>query len=88
MFTVLECVAMQHDHAVVLLAAVICLLGMFAFFHLLLRAEESPAGRKPYWVLVAAFAACANAFSLMSSAYANPVFSPLITLKPKPCSME
>lgn len=32
MFTVLECVAMQHDHAVVLLAAVICLLGMFAFF--------------------------------------------------------
>jgi len=57
MFTVLECVAIQHDHAVVLLAAVICLLGMFAFFHLLLRADESPAGRKPYWVLVAAFAA-------------------------------
>ncbi|MGG2474527.1 MHYT domain-containing protein, partial [Rhizobium sp. BR5] len=57
MFTVLECVAIQHDHAVVLLAASICLLGMFAFFHLLLRAEESPAGRKPYWVLVAAFAA-------------------------------
>ncbi len=56
MFTVLECVAIQHDRAVVLLAAVICLLGMFAFFHLLLRAEESPAGRKPYWVLVAAFA--------------------------------
>ncbi len=56
MFTVLECVAIQHDHAVVLLAAVICLLGMFAFYHLLLRAEESPAGRKPYWVLVAAFA--------------------------------
>ncbi|WP_421616417.1 bifunctional diguanylate cyclase/phosphodiesterase [Agrobacterium tumefaciens] len=57
MFTVLECVAVQHDHAIVLLAAVICLLGMHAFFHLLLRAEESPAGRKPYWVLVAAFAA-------------------------------
>lgn len=56
MFTVLECVVVQHDRAVVLLAAVICLLGMFAFFHLLLRAEESPAGRKPYWVLVAAFA--------------------------------
>ena len=56
MFTVLECVAIQHDRAVVLLAAIICLLGMFAFFHLLLRAEESPAGRKPYWVLVAAFA--------------------------------
>lgn len=32
MFTVLECVAIQHDRAVVLLAAVICLLGMFAFF--------------------------------------------------------
>ncbi|MCA2375582.1 bifunctional diguanylate cyclase/phosphodiesterase [Agrobacterium sp. 22-211-1] len=56
MFTVLECVAVQHDRAVVLLAAVICLLGMLAFFHLLLRAEESPAGRKPYWVLTAAFA--------------------------------
>lgn len=56
MFTVLECVAVQHDRAVVLLAALICLLGMLAFFHLLLRAEESPAGRKPYWVLTAAFA--------------------------------
>lgn len=32
-------------------ACLACLL-----FHLLLRAEESPAGRKPYWVLVAAFA--------------------------------
>lgn len=57
MFTVLECVAVQHDRAIVLLAASICLLGMLAFFHLLLRAEESPSGRKPYWVLVAAFAA-------------------------------
>jgi NO-binding membrane sensor protein with MHYT domain len=57
MFTVLECVAVQHDREIVLLAALICLLGMLAFFHLLLRAEESPSGRKPYWVLVAAFAA-------------------------------
>ncbi|OAE49802.1 EAL domain-containing protein [Agrobacterium tumefaciens] len=56
MFTVLECIAVQHDHLVVLLSAIICLLGMFAFFHLLLRAEESSAGRKPYWVVVAAFA--------------------------------
>lgn len=57
MFTVLECVAVQHDREIVLLAALICLLGMLAFFHLLLRAEESPSSRKPYWVLVAAFAA-------------------------------
>ena len=48
MFTVLECVAVQHDREIVLLAALICLLGMLAFFHLLLRAEESPSGRKPY----------------------------------------
>lgn len=55
MFTVLECVVIQHDHKIVLLAALICLFGMLAFFHLLLRAEESPAGRKHYWVFVAAF---------------------------------
>lgn len=56
MFTVLECVAVQHERAIVLLAALICLVGMLALYHLLLRAEESPAGREPYWVLVAAFA--------------------------------
>lgn len=55
MFTVLECVVIQHDWTIVFLAAVICLLGMLAFFHLLLRAEESPAGRKRYWMWVAAF---------------------------------
>ncbi len=56
MFAVLECVALQHDRRVVVLAAVIALLGMLSFYHLLLRADESPLKRRPYWVLVAAFA--------------------------------
>lgn len=76
MFTVLECVAVQHDHAIVLLAALICLLGMLAFFHLLLRAEESPAGRKPYWVLIAAFAAGLSVWAthfVAMLAYKGPV---------------
>nr|WP_234902319.1 EAL domain-containing protein [Agrobacterium rubi] len=29
---------------------------MLSFFHLLLRADESPVRRRPYWILVAAFA--------------------------------
>ncbi|WP_183893353.1 EAL domain-containing protein [Rhizobium skierniewicense] len=56
MFAVLECVALQHDQHTVALAAVIALLGMLSFFHLLLRADESPLKRRPYWALVAAFA--------------------------------
>ncbi|KQO77583.1 EAL domain-containing protein [Rhizobium sp. Leaf262] len=56
MFAVLECVALQHDRRIVFLAAVIALLGMLSFYHLLLRADESPLKRRPYWVLVAAFA--------------------------------
>lgn len=56
MFAVLECVAVQHDRRVVVLAAIIALVGMVSFFHLLLRAEESPIKRRPYWIVVAAFA--------------------------------
>ncbi|WP_284778176.1 EAL domain-containing protein [Agrobacterium sp. lyk4-40-TYG-31] len=56
MFAVLECVALQHDRRIVVLAAVIALLGMLSFYHLLLRADESPLKRRPYWVVVAAFA--------------------------------
>ena len=39
-----------------MLAGVIALLGILSFYHLLLRAEESPVRRRPYWVLVAALA--------------------------------
>ncbi|WP_320197871.1 bifunctional diguanylate cyclase/phosphodiesterase [Agrobacterium sp. rho-13.3] len=56
MFAVLECVAVQHDRRIVILAALIALLGMLSFYHLLLRADESPLKRRPTWVLVAAFA--------------------------------
>ncbi|WP_320194589.1 bifunctional diguanylate cyclase/phosphodiesterase [Agrobacterium rosae] len=56
MFAVLECVALQHDRRIVVLAGVIALLGMLSFYHLLLRAEESPVRRRPYWILVAALA--------------------------------
>lgn len=56
MFAVLECVAVQHDHKVVALAALIALIGMLSFFQILLRADESPTRRRPYWVLAAAFA--------------------------------
>ena len=56
MFTVLECVTQQHQSSIVLVAAAIALTGMFAFFHLMLRAEESAAERRRNWALIAAFA--------------------------------
>ena len=56
MFTVIECVLYQHDNATVLLAAGILVVGMVAFFHLLVRADESTPRRKPHWIVIAAVA--------------------------------
>lgn len=57
MFTILECVTVQHDGTIVALSAGIALLGMLSFFHLLLRAEESTANRRRSWIAVAALTA-------------------------------
>lgn len=57
MFTILECVTVQHDETIVALSAGIALLGMLSFFHLLLRAEESAAGRRRSWIAIAALTA-------------------------------
>lgn len=57
MFSVLECVVIQHDGLVVFLSASVALVGMLALFHLLLRAEESASRRRRNWIAVAAFAA-------------------------------
>ncbi len=56
MFAVLECVANQHDQYVIALAALIALIGMLSFFQILLRADESPLQRRPYWITAAALA--------------------------------
>lgn len=56
MLVLLECVTVQHDEVTVLLAASISFIGMLAFFHLLLRAEESAASRYRNWIAIAAFA--------------------------------
>ena len=54
MFKVLECVAVQHDHALVALAAGICVIGMLAFFLIHRRAIECSEKRRKIWLLVAA----------------------------------
>lgn len=54
MFKVLECVAVQHDHALVALAAGICVVGMLAFFLIHRRANECSEKRRKIWLLVAA----------------------------------
>ncbi|WP_313200222.1 EAL domain-containing protein [Rhizobium sp.] len=54
MFKVLECVAVQHDHALVALAAGICVVGMLAFFLIHRRAVECSEKRRKIWLLVAA----------------------------------
>jgi diguanylate cyclase (GGDEF)-like protein len=55
MFTVLDCVTERHDGSTTVVSVVIALVGMFAFYHLVLRAEESTAARRRTWQLVAAF---------------------------------
>lgn len=57
MFTVLECVTDRHDRSITVISGLIALLGMLAFYHLALRAEESTASRRRNWRLVAAFSA-------------------------------
>ncbi|MBO9134465.1 EAL domain-containing protein (plasmid) [Rhizobium sp. B230/85] len=57
MFTVLECVTNRHDTAIMAISAIIALVGMAAFFHLLLRSEESTLGRQRNWRAVAACSA-------------------------------
>lgn len=55
MFTVLECVWIQHERMTVGLAAAILLLTALALFTLLLRGEECDARRRSSWYAVAAF---------------------------------
>ncbi|WP_082477036.1 EAL domain-containing protein [Rhizobium sp. Leaf371] len=57
MFTVLECVTDRHDTAITAISAVIASVGMLAFFHLLMRSEESTLARRRNWRIVAAFSA-------------------------------
>ena len=54
MFKVLECVAVQHDRALVALAAGICVVGMLAFFLIHRRAIECSEKRRKIWLVVAA----------------------------------
>jgi diguanylate cyclase (GGDEF)-like protein/PAS domain S-box-containing protein len=54
MFKVLECVAIQHDRSIVALAAVICVIGMFAFFLIHRRAVECSQQRRRVWLVIAA----------------------------------
>lgn len=56
MFTVLECVWIQHDRLTVSLAATILLLTVLAVFTLLARGEECDLRRRDSWRAVAAFA--------------------------------
>lgn len=56
MFTVIECVVIQHHPVIVGASAAILLVGMLAFFQLLQRAEESTSRRRRYWIATAAFA--------------------------------
>jgi diguanylate cyclase (GGDEF)-like protein/PAS domain S-box-containing protein len=54
MFKVIECVAVQHDRALVALAAGICVVGMLAFFLIHRRAVECSEKRRRFWLMVAA----------------------------------
>lgn len=56
MFTIMECITDQHERSSALLAASTALVGMFAFFHLLVRVEESSGRRRTGWTAVAATA--------------------------------
>ena len=56
MFKVIECISLQHDRPIVVLAAVISLIGVFAFFLLLARAGECADHRRESWLATAAFA--------------------------------
>ncbi|WP_082475507.1 bifunctional diguanylate cyclase/phosphodiesterase [Rhizobium sp. Leaf341] len=57
MFTVLDCVTDRHDAAITSVSAVIASIGMLAFFHLLMRAEENTHARRRNWRIVAACSA-------------------------------
>lgn len=67
MFKVLECVAVQHDHALVALAAGICVVGMLAFFLIHRRAVECSENRRKIWLLVAAVTGGLNSRVAISS---------------------
>jgi NO-binding membrane sensor protein with MHYT domain len=56
MFKVIECISVQHDRPIVVLAAIISLIGVFAFFLLLARAGECADNRRDSWLATAAFA--------------------------------
>ncbi|MBC2885593.1 EAL domain-containing protein [Ochrobactrum sp. CM-21-5] len=56
MFKVFECVSVQHDQPMVLLAAAISFASMFAFFLLIARAGECTQRRRDNWLAIAAFA--------------------------------
>ncbi|UAK25247.1 bifunctional diguanylate cyclase/phosphodiesterase [Sphingomonas nostoxanthinifaciens] len=56
MFSLIECVAHQHDYRLVLLAATICALGNITLFVLLKRASECVELRRRHWLAVAAIA--------------------------------
>ncbi|MFD1791177.1 EAL domain-containing protein [Ochrobactrum teleogrylli] len=56
MFKVIECISVQHDRPIVVLAALISFIGVFAFFLLLARAGECADHRRDSWLATAAFA--------------------------------
>ncbi len=56
MFTVLECVAYQHDLRLVLVAALVCILGNACLFVILNRSTFCIDTRRRHWIVVAAIA--------------------------------
>lgn len=57
MFRVIECIAHQHDHGLVFLAALVWLLGSGALFLLLKRATDCVEARRRRWLIVTSFVA-------------------------------
>jgi len=62
-FNVLDCVWTQHDHRLVALAAVICLIGCLTSFLLTNRARECGPKRRGRWLTITAVAAGVGVWS-------------------------
>lgn len=57
MFRVMECIAYEHEHDLVILAALVCIFGSVALFVLLKRSTDCVERRRRRWLIIASFVA-------------------------------
>jgi diguanylate cyclase (GGDEF)-like protein len=63
LYRVLSCLAVQHDHRLVLLAAAVCVAAAFTAFHIYGRASAQDATQRYAWIVLAGVSAAAGIWS-------------------------